>query len=107
MAQWDVYPNPIVRARDEIPYLVVLQSDLLDALPTRLVAPLSRSLVAATAPAAAAGADSSTSAASGCRAEGARGRHALRQRCSGRPVASLRAQSHLIVDALDAVVSGV
>ena len=40
MAQWDVYPNPVVRARDEIPYLVVLQSDLLDALPTRLVAPL-------------------------------------------------------------------
>ena len=31
----------------EIPYLVVLQCDLLDALPTRLVAPLSRSLVAA------------------------------------------------------------
>ena len=47
MAQWDVYPNPVVRARDEIPYLVVLQSDLLEALPTRLVAPLSRSLVAA------------------------------------------------------------
>jgi toxin CcdB len=46
MAQWDVYPNPAQASRDRIPYLVVLQSDLLAQLPTRLVAPLSRSGVA-------------------------------------------------------------
>jgi toxin CcdB len=95
----------VVRARDEIPYLVVLQSDLLDALPTRLVAPLSRSLVAAPrlpkrlAP----------------QFDIAGERLALKPheagtlfaKALGRPVGSLRAESHLIVDALDAVVSGV
>ena len=45
MAQWDVYLNPVAKAREVLPYLVVLQSDLLDNLPTRLVAPLSRSTV--------------------------------------------------------------
>ena len=42
MAQWDVYPNPSVRMRDEIPFLLDLQSDLLSGLETRLVAPLAR-----------------------------------------------------------------
>jgi len=46
MAQWDVYPNPSVRSRDDIPYLVDLQSNLLDALPSRLVAPLARTRLA-------------------------------------------------------------
>ena len=46
MGQWDVHNNPVARAREEIPYLVVVQSDLLDFLPTRLVLPLSRSKVA-------------------------------------------------------------
>lgn len=45
MAQWDVYPNPSVRLRDEIPFLVDLQSDLLSGLGTRLVAPLARTRV--------------------------------------------------------------
>ena len=38
MAQWDVYANPTARLRDEIPFLVDLQGDLLSALETRLVA---------------------------------------------------------------------
>lgn len=42
MAQWDVYVNPSPRSRDDIPYLIDLQSNLLDALPSRLVAPLAR-----------------------------------------------------------------
>ena len=46
MAQWDVYPNPSARLREEMPYLVDLQSNLLDVLPTRLVAPLVRSRLA-------------------------------------------------------------
>ena len=104
MAQWDVYPNPSPRQRGEVPYLVVLQSDLLEVLVTRLVAPLVRPLP---------------------------GRAALPERLSPRfevqgepvlllpqeagpiaarmlkdPVGSLRPQSHRIVDALDAVISG-
>jgi toxin CcdB len=46
MAQWDVYRNPAVKARDRTPYVVVMQSDLLSELNTRLVMPLSRTQVA-------------------------------------------------------------
>ena len=42
MAQFDVYLNPTPAAREGFPYLVVLQSDQLDHLPTRLVMPLQR-----------------------------------------------------------------
>jgi toxin CcdB len=105
VAQWDVYANPVARAREEIPYLVMLQSDLLSALPTRLMAPLSRSTVSLLglplrlAP----------------RFEVAGEVLVLKPhesgilftRALGTPVASLRAQSQLLVDALDAVVSGV
>ena len=47
MAQWDVYPNPSVRLRDEMPFLVDLQSDLLSGLDTRFVAPLARTRLTA------------------------------------------------------------
>ncbi len=40
MAQYDVFANPSRSAADGIPYVVVIQSDLLDALPTRLTVPL-------------------------------------------------------------------
>ncbi len=40
MAQFDVYSNPSSSAQDGIPYVVVVQSDLLEALATRLVIPL-------------------------------------------------------------------
>ena len=40
MAQFDVYANPSEIADKGIPYVVVLQSDLIDALATRLVMPL-------------------------------------------------------------------
>ena len=97
MAQWDVYPNPVVRARDEIPYLVVLQSDLLDALPTRLVAPLPA--IERLAP--------QFDIAGERLALKAHEAGTLFARGLGRPVASLRAESHRIIDAMDAVVSGV
>jgi toxin CcdB len=42
MAQFDVYANPNPRSNDTVPYVVDVQSSLLDALPTRLVMPLSR-----------------------------------------------------------------
>lgn len=41
MAQYDVYPNPSTSAAHGISYVVVVQSDLLDALATRLTMPLS------------------------------------------------------------------
>jgi toxin CcdB len=42
MAQYDVYPNPHPDSRQSVPYVVDVQSTLIDALPTRLVMPLSR-----------------------------------------------------------------
>ena len=40
MAQYDVFANPSSSAANGIPYVVVIQSDLLDALATRLTMPL-------------------------------------------------------------------
>ena len=40
MAQYDVFANPSASASTGIPYVVVIQSDLLDALATRLTVPL-------------------------------------------------------------------
>lgn len=40
MAQFDVYENPDSTSRTEIPFLLDVQSNLLDALATRVVAPL-------------------------------------------------------------------
>ncbi len=105
MAQWDVYRNPFERSRPDVPYLVVMQSDLLDALATRLVAPLVRSaLVPRVLPA---------RLAPDFEVDGERvvlmpqEAAPVDARVLRAPVLSLRAQSHRIVDALDAVVSGV
>ena len=38
--QYDVYPNPSPRMRDEYPYVVDIQSRWFEQLPTRLVVPL-------------------------------------------------------------------
>ena len=40
VAQYDVYPNPSRSAQLGIPMVVVVQSDLLESLGTRLVVPL-------------------------------------------------------------------
>lgn len=40
MAQFDIYSNPSKHQRADIPWIVDVQSDLLSALPTRLVIPL-------------------------------------------------------------------
>ena len=105
MAQWDVYANPSPRSRQELPYLIDVQSDLLAELGTRLVVPLSRQ---AQTPAGLPrrmtplfDIDNETLRLVPQEA-GAIDATVLR-----RPVASLRAQSHRIVDALDAVISGV
>ena len=40
MAQFDIYRNPNAATRARIPYLLDVQSDLLDSLATRIVVPL-------------------------------------------------------------------
>ncbi len=40
MSQWDVYANLNPRTRADVPYLVDVQSDLLSGLRTRFVVPL-------------------------------------------------------------------
>ncbi len=42
MEQFDVFRNPNAKAVRTVPWLLVVQSGLLDQLPTRLVAPLVR-----------------------------------------------------------------
>ena len=103
MAQWDVYPNPALGSRDRVPYLVVLQSDLLSGLPTRLVAPLSRSTVGSDLPQRLAPSFDVAGESLVLKAHeaGIVPARALRQ-----PVASLRSHAHRVVDALDAVISG-
>ena len=50
MAQFDVYTNPSHSAAQGIPYVVVVQSDLLDALATRMTIPLASVTFADKAP---------------------------------------------------------
>lgn len=105
MSQWDVFANPSPRMRQVLPYVVVLQSDLLSGLGTRLVAPLARDLptqpgiTSRLSPTLEVRGERVTLVAQECAPVDAR---ALRE-----PVASLRDQSHLIVDAIGAVVAGV
>ncbi len=42
MPQFDVYANPNPASRGAVPFVVDVQSGLIDALPTRLVMPLTR-----------------------------------------------------------------
>ncbi|MES2942160.1 MAG: CcdB family protein [Pseudomonadota bacterium] len=42
MAQFDIYVNPQPASRQFVPYVLDIQSDLIDKLATRLVMPLSR-----------------------------------------------------------------
>ena len=106
MAQYDVYPNPNARSRGTFPYLVDIQSGLLERLRTRLTIPLSRlgadlsdELPRRLAPRFVV-ADERLQLLAHLAAV-IEARH-LRER-----VASLAGNAHEIVDALDAVVSGV
>ena len=104
MAQYDVYPNPSISAASGIPYVVVVQSDLLDALATRLTIPLSEIDAATKAPT------------SLCPVivVGGRRLHALAHyaaplpaKALQRPVDNVAAQSSALVSAIDAVLSGI
>ena len=45
MARFDVYANPQASERKHTPYLLDVQNDYIDALPTRIVVPLRRESV--------------------------------------------------------------
>ena len=49
--RFDVFRNPSPRSVNTVPYVVVLQSELLDDLPTRVVAPLVKAAALAGRPA--------------------------------------------------------
>ena len=104
MAQYDVFPNPSSSAANGIPYVVVIQSDLLDALATRLTMPLAVLDVAVKVPTAL------------CPFISVKGQrlHALAHYAAPLPAKVLRrrvdnvaAQASALVSAMDAVLSGI
>ena len=104
MAQYDVFANPSSSAAAGIPYVVVIQSDLLDALATRLTIPLAVLQFAGKVP---------TSLCTVVMVKGQR-LHALAHYAAPlpakqlrRPVANVAAQASALVSAMDAVLSGV
>jgi toxin CcdB len=105
MAQYDVYANPNPRSRDAVPYVVDVQSDLLDGLPTRLVMPLSREGVMASGlPRRLVPVLSVDGEALALHAHQSAG---IDARLLKRRVISLRHHAAEIRDALDSVVSGI
>ena len=104
MAQYDVYANPSRSAADGIPYVVVIQSDLLNALATRMTMPLAVSDNATTVPTAL------------CPVIIVKGKrlHALAHYAAPLPAKALRrpidnvvAQASALVSAMDTVLSGI
>lgn len=105
MAQYDVYPNPSASSRNQIPYVVDMQSNLLSDLTTRQVVPLA--LRVSDAPAAPRRLSPQFTI------EGHRVSllphlaAPLNARLLRQPLASLAGHAGELRDALDAVVSGV
>jgi toxin CcdB len=104
MAQYDVFTNPSHSAADGIPYVVVIQSDLLDALATRLTMPLAEPDATVKVPTML------------CPVIVVKGKrlHALAHYAAPLPAKLLRrrvdnvaAQSSVFVSAMDAVLSGI
>lgn len=104
MAQYDVFRNPSASAADGIPYVVVIQSDLLDALATRLTMPLAVPDSAAKVPATLC----PVITVQGQRLHGlAHYAAPLPARLLRRPVDNVAAQAGALVAAMDMVLSGV
>jgi toxin CcdB len=104
MAQYDVFANPSNTRASGIPYVVVIQSDLLDALPTRLTIPLAERAFLGKVPGVL------------CPEVVIKGErlHALAHyaaplpaRLLRRPLGNLAAQASVLVAAMDAVLSGI
>ncbi len=105
MAQFDAYDNPSAGQREAFPYFVVLQSDQLDHYSTRMVMPLAR------APSRVGDVPRRLSQPVSLLGERLYPvphlMAALPHTLLKRPVGSLRADAAALIDALDAVVSGV
>jgi len=105
MRQFEVFANPNVAQRVAFPYVVVMQSEQLQHHSTRLVMPLAR------LPHAPAAAPRRLSAAVTVAGEAlypaAHLCGALPSRLLRQSAGVLRDQSHLLIDALDAVISGI
>jgi toxin CcdB len=105
MAQFDVFRNPDAAQREGFPFLVVIQSDQLDHHSTRLVMPLARLPHKPSR--------EPHRLARAIRVEGelvyplAHLCAPLPERLLRKRVASLRAESAMFIDALDAILSGV
>ena len=104
MAQYDVFANPSRSAAEGIPYVVVIQSDLLNALATRTTMPLAVVDTAMKVPTVL------------CPVITVKGKrlHALAHYAAPLPAKALRrpvdnvvAQASALVSAMDAVLSGI
>jgi toxin CcdB len=104
MPQYDVFANPSRSGANGIPYVVVIQSDLLDALATRLTVPLAVVDAATKVPTAL------------CPVIMVKGQrlHALAHYAAPlpakllrRPVDNVATQASALVSAMDAVLSGI
>lgn len=104
MPQYDVFTNPSRSAADGIPYVVVIQSDLLDALATRLSIPLAVFNSGTKVP---------TALCPVITVKGKRLRALahyaapLPAKALRRPVDNVAAQASALVSAMDAVLSGI
>lgn len=103
MAQYDVYANPSASAKTGVPFVVVLQGDLLDGLATRLTVPLATAEFSGKVPRAL------------CPTVVVKGQalHALAHfaaplptKMLRKPVANLSARASELLAAVDAVLSG-
>lgn len=103
MAQYDVFVNPSASVARGIPYVVVIQSDLLNALATRMTVPLAVLGFAGKVPTAL------------CPVIVVKGQRlhalahfaaALPAKALRRPVDNVAAQASALVAAIDAVLSG-
>ena len=104
MAQYDVFANPSKSAADGIPYVVVIQSDLLDALSTRLTVPLAIYDASIKVPTALC----PLIVVKGERMQAlAHYTSPLPKKVLRRPVDNVAAQSSLLVAAVDAALSGI
>jgi toxin CcdB len=105
MPQFDIYANPNVAQREIFPFVVQIQHDFFEALPTRLVVPLQRARIPVEA--------FPRRLTETLRVEGealfiaVHLAAALPARLLRHPVANAGEQHALLRDAIDAVVSGV
>ncbi len=104
MAQYDVFTNPSSSSAEGIRYVVVIQSDLLDGLPTRLTIPLAVIDVATKVPTALCPVIVVKSERLHALAHYAA---PLPAKLLRRPVDNVAAQSSALVSAMDAVLSGI